>query len=269
MRPDTLFVIGLGPAGGSVAWGAVQGGVGRVVGHDRVRGDAVQALRAGAVHSLTDRLEDGLRDADLVVIATGGLDLLGRIAPRLKSGALVTTLAQVAAPAAAAAAAAGVADRWAASHPLRLPVGEGFEGASVDIFRGAVVNVTTTGPAGDDAAREVMHFWESVFGADAVQMTVEEHDRRLAWMEQLPPLLAALHADALKRGSLGAATVGGAAARLLALAPAGSTAAEFTANAGALTAALTDMGRSMDELRQIIADGDAGRLATFLARGRR
>ncbi|HVX87814.1 MAG TPA: prephenate dehydrogenase/arogenate dehydrogenase family protein [Gemmatimonadales bacterium] len=269
MRPDTLFVIGLGPAGGSVAWGAVQGGVGRVVGYDRVRGDAVQALRAGAVHAVTDRLEDGMRDAEMVVVTASGTDLLGRIASRLRPRALVTTLAQVAAPAAAAAGAAGVADRWAASHPLRIPVGDGFEGATADIFRGAVVNVTTTGPAGDDAAREVMHFWESVYGAEAVRMTVEEHDRRLAWMEQLPALLAALHADALQRGELGAATVGGAAARLSGLVPAGSTAGDFTANAAALTEALAGIGRSVDELRQLLATGDAGRLATFLARGRR
>lgn len=269
MRPDTLFVIGLGPAGGSVAWGAVQGGVTRVVGYDRVRGDAVQALRAGAVHALTDRLEDGVRDAEMVVIAAGGSDLLGRISSRLRAEAFVTTLAQVAAPAVSAATTAGVVERWAASHPLRLPVGEGFEEASAEIFRGAVVNVTTAGPAGDAAAREVMHFWESVYGAEAVRMSVEEHDRRLAWMDQVPGLLAALHADALSRGALGAATLGGAAARLAALAPAGSSAEEFVTNRPALAAALAQVAGSLDELRQLIDRGDRDALAAYLARGRR
>lgn len=269
MRPDTLFVIGLGPAGGSVAWGAVRGGVTRVVGYDRVRGDSVQALKAGAVHALVDRLDDGMRDAEMVVITSGGLDLLGRIAPRLRPGAFITTLAQVAAPAAGAATVAGVADRWAASHPLRLPVGEGFEGASADLFHGSVVNVTTAGPTGDDASREVMHFWESVYGAEAVRMSVDEHDRRLAWMDQLPALLAALHADALARGSLGAATLGSTAVRLGALAPEESAVAELLANRSALIEALTGTAGSLDALRQLLEAGDAAGLAHFLGRGRR
>ncbi len=269
MRPDTLFVIGLGPAGGSVAWGAVQGGIGRVVGYDRVRGDAVQALRAGAVHAVADRLEDGMREAEMVVVATSGPDFLERIASRLRPNAFVTTLAQVAAPAAAAAASAGGADRWAASHPSRLPVGDGFEGASADIFRGAVVNVTTSGPQGDEASREVMHFWESVYGAEAVRMTVSEHDRRLAWMDQLPALLAALHVDALAHGSLGAATLGSTAVRLGALAPEESAVAELLANRSALIEALTGTAGSLEALRQLLEAGDAAGLAHFLGRGRR
>lgn len=269
MRPDSLFVIGLGPAGGSVAWGAAQGGVTRVVGYDRVRGDAIQALRAGAVHSIADRLEDGMRDAEMVVIATSGPDFLGRIAPRLRPNAFVTTLAQVAAPAAALATAAGVADRWAASHPMRLPVGDGFEGADAHIFRGAVVNVTTAGPAGDDAAREVMHFWESVYGAEAVRMSVSEHDRRLAWMDQLPALLATVHADALLRDELGAATAGGGAARLRDAASDERSAPELIANRAALLEAIRVLEVSLNELHRLIQRGDPAALSAFLARGRR
>lgn len=178
MRPDSLLVIGLGPAGGSVAWGAVQGGVPRVVGYDRVRSDTVQALRTGAVHLVADRLDDAVREAQLVVIASGGPELVGRVGAHLRGDALVTTLAQVAAPAASAATAAGIAPRWAASHPLTLPVGEGFEGARADAFRGAAVSVSTVGAEGDHAGREVEHFWESVYEAEAIRMTVEEHDRR-------------------------------------------------------------------------------------------
>lgn len=269
MRPDSLFVIGLGPAGGSVAWGAVQAGVARVIGHDRVRSDAIQALRAGAVHAVVDRLEDGLKEAQLVVLASGGADLLSRIAPKLRPDAFVTTLAQVAAPAVAAATTAGIAPRWAASHPLRLPVGEGFEEARAEAFRGVVVCVTTAGAAGDDAGREVMHFWESVYEAEAVRMSVEEHDRRIAWMDQLPALLATLHAEALGRGPLRAATVGGGAARLHALVPAADLAAELVANRIALLEALRGASESMEELRQALHAGDPAAVAAFLARGSR
>jgi 3-phosphoshikimate 1-carboxyvinyltransferase len=268
MRPDSLFVIGLGPAGGSVAWGAVEGGVGRVVGYDRVRSDAVQALRAGAVHAVADRLEDGLRGAQMVVIASGGVEALQRLAPKLAPDTLVTTLAQVAAPVAAAATSAGLGPRWAASHPARLPVGEGFEDARADAFRGTMVAVTALTPSGDAAGSEVMHFWESVYDARAVRMTVEEHDRRIAWMDQLPALLAAIHGDALSRGSLGGATTGGAAARLAALAPDEGAARALMDNRVALLAALDGASRALDELRRALERGDPAEVAELLLRAR-
>ena len=238
MRPDTLLVIGLGPAGGSVAWGAMQGGVPRVVGYDRVRGDAIQALRAGAVHAIADRLEDAVAEAQLVVVAGGGPETLARVAPRLAPEAFVTTIGQVGAPAARVAVGAGVADRWAASHPRHLPAGRAFEDARPEAFAEAMVAVASLPGIGERAGSEVRHFWESVFGAEAVQMTVEDHDRRLAWMEHLPALLAAAYAAALADGPLRAATIGGAAARLHALAPDAEAMAAIAANREAVGGAL-------------------------------
>src|SRR5512141_2403872 len=121
MRPDSLLVIGLGPVGGSLAWAAVRSGVPRVVGFSPERRDAVQAVSAGAVHEIADRLDSAARAADFVIVASpvGGAELLGRLSPHLTSGAFVTSVVDLARPAASAANAAGLASQWAASHPLR------------------------------------------------------------------------------------------------------------------------------------------------------
>src|SRR5437868_10232633 len=165
MRPESLLVVGLGPVGGSLAWTAVRAGIPRVVGFSSERRDAVQAVSAGAVHEIADRLEWALPAADLVVVALpgGGAELFGRIAIHLRPAAFVTSVVDLALPAARAAASAALATRWAGSHPLRTIVGEGFAAARPEPYRGAVVYVAPVSVAeGEGADREVMHFWEDV-----------------------------------------------------------------------------------------------------------
>ena len=81
-------------------------------------------------------------------------------------------------------------------------------------FRGSVVYVSPASPEGDEAAREVIHFWEDLVGAEGVRVAAEEHDRRAGWMEQLPRLLAAAASAGYGANGLGA-TSWGREARML------------------------------------------------------
>ncbi len=166
MRPESLLVIGLGPAGGSMAWTAVRSGVPRVVGYSSERRDAVQAVSASVVHELADRLEPAVRAADLIIVApsAGGGEILGRIAPHLAPAAFATSVVDLARPAALLALSAGLGPRWAASHPLRSAAGEGFAAARPELFRGAVVYVTPAAAAEGAGAASVA----TAFGANGL-----------------------------------------------------------------------------------------------------
>jgi prephenate dehydrogenase len=273
MRPESLLVIGLGPAGGSLAWTALRAGVPRVVGHAVERRDAVQAVSAGAVHEIADRLGPAVAAADLVVVATGAgrEEALLRIGPHLSSNAFVTSVVDLARPAAAAALAAGLASRWAASHPLRAATGTGFAGARPELFHGAVVHVAPAAEEGDGAAREVMHFWSDVVGAEPVRIAPDAHDDRLGWMEQLPRLLAASVASAYGGHGLGAVSWGSEARAMtgLALDDPGALAGALIANREAVQGALAATTGALAALVAAIGEGDEGRLATLLEEARR
>lgn len=245
-----------------------------MVGYSSERRDAVQAVSAGAVHEIADRLEPAVRAADLVIVALpgGGGVMLDRIAPHLGPAAFVTGVVDLARPAAIAALSAGLASRWAASHPLRAGTGEGFAAARPELFRGAVVYVTPAAAAeGDGAAREVMHFWEEVVGAEPVRIAAGTHDETVGWMEQLPRLLAAAVATAFGANGLGAASWGSEARAMTDLAehdPA-HLAGTLIANREAVQGALTATTGALGALGAAIAAGDHGRLVTLLEAARR
>ena len=96
--------------------------------------------------------------------------MLGRLAPLLPTGALVTSTSALMAPLARAAAEAGLGARWAASHPVGPRELGGFEHAGPAAIRGAVVYVSGAGPEGEQAVTEVMDFWDGVLEAHPVRM---------------------------------------------------------------------------------------------------
>jgi len=273
MRPDSLLVIGLGPAGGSLAWAAVRAGIPRVVGFSSERRDAVQAVSAGAVHEIADRLEPAVQGADLVIVAipSGGDELLGRMAAHLKPTAFVTSVVDLARPAAAGAQRAGLASKWSASHSLRAASGSGFGAARPELYHGAVVYVAPAADEGDGAAREVMHFWSDVVGAEPVRIAPDVHDDTLGWMEQLPRLLAAAVTSAYGAHGLGAVSWGSEARAMTDLAThdPGQLAGTLIANRGAVEGALAASTEALTALSSAIAAGDRGRLTTLLEDARR
>ena len=101
MRPDCLAVLGLGAIGGSVAWQARRSGVPSVVGFSPERGEAVQALRAGALTDIADTPERAVQEADFIVLAAPPdaiLQLLESLPRVMPSRSLLTDVASVKLP---------------------------------------------------------------------------------------------------------------------------------------------------------------------------
>jgi len=268
-------VIGLGAIGGSLAWQARLAGVPRVVGFSPSRADGVQALRAAAVTELADHLGGAVAGAELVVLAVPAratLELIGRLAPVLEAGALLTDVCSVKRPVLEQAGAAGLGDRFAGAHPLTGTHASGFGAARPDRLRGCVVYVCETGaPGGDQAARRVMSFWEQVLEAQPVLIGAEAHDRQLAWTSHLPQAVASALAKTLADRGLAGVSFGPGArdtTRLAASSP-DMWIDILLYNREAVAEALDAAESGLTDLRALVAAGDAVGLRRYLTTAQR
>jgi prephenate dehydrogenase len=273
MRPHSLAVIGLGAIGGSVAWQARLAGIPSVIGFSPERADSVQALRSGALHDIADTPVRAIEGADLVVLAApprAVLELLAVLRPHLAPGALVTDVASIKAPVVARARLAGLATRFAGSHPLAGTHLAGWAGARPDRFTEAVVYVSSTGPEGERAAREIMNFWQSVLGAHPILIDADDHDAQLAWTSHLPQAVASALARAISRNAGLRGASFGAGMRdttRLAASPAEMWVDIFLMNQGPVREALERMEGELAELRALLEHGDRAGLLAYLEAG--
>ena len=275
MRPTSLTVIGLGAIGGSLAWQARRAGIPRVVGCSASRAEGVLALRADAITELADSAAKAVRGAELVVLAVpvkATLELIGRLRPSLEPRALLTDVCSVKVPVLARASAEGLGERFAGGHPLAGTHASGFAAARPDRLRGCVVYVCDTGaPGGDQAARQVMSFWDQVLEAQPVLIDAAAHDRQLAWTSHLPQVVASALAKTLADRGLAGLSFGSGArdtTRLAASSPE-MWLDILLYNRTAVTEALDATEASLAELRRLLAAGDADGLRAYLAAAQR
>jgi prephenate dehydrogenase len=275
VRPTSLTVIGLGAIGGSLAWQARRAGIPRVVGCSASRAEGVLALRADAITELADSAAKAVRGAELVVLAVpvkATLELIGRLRPSLEPRALLTDVCSVKVPVLARASAEGLGKRFAGGHPLAGTHASGFAAARPDRLRGCVVYVCDTGaPGGDQAARQVMSFWDQVLEAQPVLIDAAAHDRQLAWTSHLPQVVASALAKTLADRGLAGLSFGSGArdtTRLAASSPE-MWLDILLYNRTAVTEALDATEASLAELRRLLAAGDADGLRAYLAAAQR
>jgi prephenate dehydrogenase len=275
VAPSSLAVIGLGAIGGSLAWQARLAGVPRVVGFSPARSEGVHALQASAITELADSPLRAVRGADLVVLAVPPrptLELIGRLAPALEPGAILTDVCSIKEPVVATARAAGLGGRFAGAHPLAGTHASGWSAARPDRLRGCVVYICETGaPDGHRAAAVVKNFWERVLGASPVLIDPAAHDRQLAWTSHLPQAVAYALAKALADRALGGVSYGSGARDTTRLA--GSSPDMWTDillyNRAALNEALRSTEDELRALRALLDAGDEDGLRAYLEAARR
>jgi prephenate dehydrogenase len=275
MRPSSLAVIGLGAIGGSLAWQARQAGIARVVGFAKSRSDGIQALKASAITELADTPARAVIGAQIVVLAVppqATLDLIGKLAPCLEPGALLTDVCSVKAPIVACALSHGLGDRFAGGHPLAGTHASGFLAASPHRLRGCAVYICETGaPGGDQAARGLMHFWEDVVGASPILIDAAAHDRQLAWTSHLPQSVASALAKTMADRGLAGLSFGSGArdtTRLAASSPE-MWIDILLYNREAVAEAIGATEAQLAELRRLILSSDTAGLQDFLAAAQR
>jgi prephenate dehydrogenase len=189
-----MAVIGVGLIGGSLALALRRRGlVGEIVGVGRTPGNLALARRRRIVDRITTDPAEGVRDADLVVLATpvGALAEVGKaIAPALGPGAVVTDVGSTKASVLRDLEPLMPAHAFlVAAHPIAGTEDSGAGAATADLFEGSRCILTPTPRTNARALAGVRRMWRAV-GARVIEMDAEDHDRILGAVSHLPHVVA-------------------------------------------------------------------------------
>jgi len=189
-----LTVIGVGLLGGSLALGLRQRGLtDRIIGVGRRRESLERALRLSVIDEYTLEIEEAVRRADLVVVATpanAACDIVRQIGCMVGVDTVVTDVASTKRAVVQAAVDAWPSPvRFVGSHPIAGSHRKGAEYARADLFEGATTIVTPDSHSAPQAVAAIERLWNCL-GADTVTLSPQQHDTVLALTSHLPHLAA-------------------------------------------------------------------------------
>lgn len=192
MIENRICIVGLGLMGGSLAR-ALKGQVRQLVGVDPHAATRQLALADGAVDIVTDNLASGVKEADLVVLATPVRTILRILAelPQLRpNGCLVMDLGSTKEEICTAMSA--LPDCFAAigGHPMCGKETAGYHAADATLFRGQTFILSRS----DRTSQQVEEISLSLIdhiGANPMFLPANEHDQLVAVASHLPYLMSA------------------------------------------------------------------------------
>ena len=189
-----ITIVGVGLIGGSIGMAIKHQRMAQeVAGIAQKHATIVYALNNKAIDRAYHDLRKALFNADLVILATpvGTItDLLQKIGPHLKRGAIVTDVGST------KSTIVEVAEKnlpshvsFVGGHPLSGSEKQGPQFANPDIFRNSLCILTPTEKTNRTAVERVKLFWTHI-GAQVKIVAPAEHDRILAYVSHLPHLAA-------------------------------------------------------------------------------
>ncbi len=202
----TITIVGVGLIGGSIGLALRERRLAeQVIGVGWRKSSLQKAKEAGAVTNITLSLEQGVAEADVIVVATPLAQIVGeveRVAEHCPTAALITDAGSTKAAIVRQLSGSLPRDaRFVGSHPLAGSEKSGVRAASAKLFEGRVVVVTPTPASPNGAATEIGDFWSSL-GATVFVMSPEKHDEIVAATSHLPHLLASLIAHSTPQPAL-------------------------------------------------------------------
>jgi prephenate dehydrogenase len=210
---------------------------------------------------------EAVSGVDLVVLA-GPLHANLATLATLETEALVTDVTSVKEPLVGAAR-DGL--RFVGGHPMAGREHAGPEAASAALFRGAPWVICDDGASTEDVDRLATIVRST--GANPIVMSARRHDEVVASVSHLPHLLAVALVNVISENRDAADLVSGSFRDLTRVASTESSwwPEVLTSNAGAVTSAIDDLVRRLEDLRASVMSGDLDGLAGQLdqARARR
>ncbi len=194
MNFNKITIIGVGLIGSSFALALKKRGFkGSITGVGRREEYLARAKEKGIIDFYTTVYEDGVKDADLILLASpvGQFEqIINKIVSSIKKGAIVTDVGSVK---------AGIIKKiepmmpegvsFVGGHPIAGKECPGFSAATPDLFKNTKCIITPTTRTDKDAQDRVAALWKFV-EARVVLMSPEEHDMIFAAVSHLPHVIA-------------------------------------------------------------------------------
>ncbi len=191
----TVFIIGLGLIGGSIALSIRKEHDVHIRGFDISEEQLKMALSLKVIDEIASSLEEGIQDADLIVFATPVLkteELIQTISTLdLKKGAIVTDVGSTKSRIVEQAACLlekGVT--FIGGHPMAGSHKNGVEAARSHLFENAFYILT---PMEGTSVRSIIQLQNWLKGTNArfIELSPKEHDRLVAAISHFPHIVAA------------------------------------------------------------------------------
>lgn len=276
MIVDKLAIVGVGLIGGSFSLALKQAGAVReVLGVGRSPAKLTVARELGLIDRAVDWAEAGQADCILLAMPVGETEaVLQRLAPHLKTGAVVTDAGSTKGNVITAARTA-LGGRFAAfvpGHPIAGSEQSGPAAARADLYRARRVVLTPQPDTAADALATVRSLWEAA-GAQVEMLDAALHDRVFAAVSHLPHLAAFALVDELARRTDSDTFFRFAASGFRDFTRIAGSSPEMwrdiaLANRGALLTELDAYLAALQSLRQAVAEEDADALLTLFSRAR-
>jgi len=195
-RFNKVTIIGVGLIGGSIGLAIKKKRLaGEVIGVFRRYPTLKKALKHKAVDKGTMSVEEGVRDADLIILATPVhkiVTIAGEAVKYAKGGAIITDVGSTKAWIVNKIESMLSKNRsisFVGSHPMAGSEKNSVEFARRDLLKNAPCIVTRTGRTDGRSLKRVLNFWKAL-GAKVKVMSPSEHDRSVSLISHLPHLVA-------------------------------------------------------------------------------
>ena len=195
------MIFGVGLIGGSLALALRQSSSTQqpptdlqIVGIGRNEDSLQEALNLGVINIAETHLNQALKNADIVVIATPVAQtpqILRAILPFLEPQTVITDVGSTKADVMACAETilGEKSIQFVAGHPIAGAEKSGVSAAKADLFNGKNIVLTPRNHTNAEALDKVRAMWRAT-GAKVSEMTADEHDSIFAAVSHLPHLLA-------------------------------------------------------------------------------
>ncbi|HVZ28104.1 MAG TPA: prephenate/arogenate dehydrogenase family protein [Rhizomicrobium sp.] len=189
-----LAIIGLGLIGSSIGHAAKRNEVvGEIAGFDADADVRIRAAKLGFTDRIAPSLEDAVRDADLIILATpvGAYKSLAQaMESHLKPGAILSDVGSVKSAVARDVAPFVPMDvHFIPAHPIAGTEFSGPEAGFASLFDGRWTILTPPLGTDEEMVARLKQFWEAL-GAHVDVMEITHHDLVLAMTSHVPHLIA-------------------------------------------------------------------------------